>query len=155
MKKIILDLQKPYHEIEITEDSEILGLFMGKNSQKLSTEIKIIHIKPNLKSNTIVKAVVYDKSSFDAKADLIIQKGAKFTDAYLRLDALIMSENATARVIPGLEITENEVKGGHGATVGMLDKEQLFYLQSRGLDKSSAEKMLVEGFLYDILNKMK
>lgn len=155
MKKIIIDLKQDHHEIEINEDCEVMGVFIGKENDRVSTEIKIIHKEPNLKSNTIIKAVVYDKSSFDAKADLIIQKGAKFTDAYLRIDALIVSEDATARVIPGLEITENDVKGGHGATVGMLDKEQLFYLQSRGIEKDVAEEILVEGFLADLLTKMK
>lgn len=154
MKKIIIDLTKPNQEIEISEDSEIYGLFVGKKNEKLETNFKVIHRKPNLKSLTIIKAVVYDSSKFDATGDLVIEKGAKFTDAYLRLDALIMSENASARVVPGLEITENDVKGGHGATIGMVDKEQMFYLQSRGLSKKSAEKVLVEGFLSDIIRKL-
>lgn len=154
MKKILLDLTKPNQDIEITQDSEIYGLFVGKKDESLVTRLSIIHKKPNLKSLTMIKAVVYDHSNFDATGNLIIQKGAKHTDAYLRLDALIMSEDASARVVPGLEITENDVKGGHGATVGMVDKEQLFYLQSRGLDQAQAEKLLVVGFLYDITQKI-
>jgi len=67
---------------------------------KLKTELTVIHTKPNLKSLTIVKAVVFDKSSFDMIGNLVINTGAKYTDAYLRLDALIMSADASARVIP-------------------------------------------------------
>ncbi|HRN86213.1 MAG TPA: SufD family Fe-S cluster assembly protein [Candidatus Dojkabacteria bacterium] len=150
MKTIILDLTKPKIELLINEDTEIYGVFVGKKDMKLKTELTVIHTKPNLKSLTIVKAVVFDKSSFDMIGNLVINTGAKYTDAYLRLDALIMSADASARVIPSLEITENDVKGGHGATVGQVNQDQLFYLQSRGLNKTDAESLLVDGFLSDI-----
>lgn len=154
MKKIILDLTKPKQEVLITEDSEIYGVFMGHGQEKLTTEITIRHKKPNLKSLTMIKAVVFDKSVFDITGNLVIDKGAKFTDAYLKLEALIMSRDAMARVVPSLEITENDVKGGHGATVGQVDQEQLFYLQSRGLSTDQAENELVKGFLGEITTKI-
>ena len=151
MKKIILYLTKPKIKITINEDSEIYGVYVGKKNLNLKTELTIIHTKPGLRSLTIVKAVVFDKSSFDMIGNLIIKTGAKHTDAYLRLDALIMSNEASARVIPSLEITENDVKGGHGATVGQVNQEQLYYLQSRGLSGNKAEEVLVEAFLSDIM----
>lgn len=154
MKIIILDLTKPKIEILINEDTEIYGVFVGKKDMKLKTELTVTHTKPNLKSLTMVKAVVFDKSSFDIVGNLIIKTDAKHTDAYLRLDALIMSSDASARVIPSLEITENDVKGGHGATVGQVNQEQLFYLRSRGLSMSEAEELLVKGFLSNIIDKI-
>lgn len=154
MKTIKLDLTKPNIEILINEDTEIYGVFVGKDEMQLKTELTVTHLKPNLKSLTIVKAVVFDKSSFDMVGNLVIRTGAKNTDAYLRLDALIMSSEASARVIPSLEITENDVKGGHGATVGQVDQEQLFYLQSRGLSHKQSEELLVEGFLSDIIQNV-
>jgi len=66
----------------------------------------------------------------------------------------MMSSTAKARVVPGLEITENDVKGGHGATVGRVNKEQLFYLRSRGISQKRTEKLLVDGFLAEILSKI-
>jgi Fe-S cluster assembly protein SufD len=154
VKTIILDLTKPKIEIIINEDTEIYGVFVGKNEMKLKTELTVTHTKPNLMSLTTVKAVVFDKSSFDMVGNLVINTGAKNTDAYLRLDALIMSSDANARVIPSLEITENNVKGGHGATVGQVDQEQLFYLQSRGLSHKQSEELLVEGFLSNVIDKI-
>ncbi|MCA9380377.1 SufD family Fe-S cluster assembly protein [Candidatus Dojkabacteria bacterium] len=154
MKRIILDLTKPKIEILINEDTEIYGVFVGKDEIQLKSELTVTHLKPNLKSLTIVKAVVFDISSFDMIGNLVIKTGAKNTDAYLRLDALIMSSEASARVIPSLEITENDVKGGHGATVGQVDQEQLFYLQSRGLSHKQSEELLVEGFLSNIIDKI-
>ena len=154
MKKIILDLREPKIDIEIFEDTEIYGIFVGHGEDLSNSELTVIHNKPHLKSLTVVKAVVFDNSKFDMIGNLVINKGAKFTDAYLRLDALIMSTDASARVIPSLEITENDVKGGHGATVGQVNQEQLFYLQSRGLDKKKAENLLVDGFLADIIKNI-
>lgn len=152
MKQIILNLNKKNKTIEITEDTEILGLFIGKGDEKLETNLEVVHKKPRLRSNTLVKAVIYDKSKFDMTGNLVIEKGARNTDAYLRIDALIMDETASARAVPSLEITEDSVKGGHGATVGQVDKEQLFYLRSRGLSKKAAEETLVEGFIKDLID---
>jgi Fe-S cluster assembly protein SufD len=155
MKQIILDLTKPSQTIEITEDSEVLGLFIGRDHQQIQTLLNVVHNLPHVKSLTAIKAVIYDDSRFDMEGKLIINKGAKDTDSYLRIDVLIMSEGAYARAVPGLEITENDVNSGHGATVGQVDKEQLFYLQSRGLTKSQAEQILVEGFVKDLLDRIK
>ncbi len=154
MKKIILDLTKTKQAIEITEDTEIYGLFIGREKDMIQGTLEIIHRRPDLKSLTLIKAVVYDQASFDLTGNLVIEKGAKFTDAYLRIDALMMSTESRARAVPSLEITENDVKGGHGATVGQVDQEQLFYLQSRGLTRASAEEVLVEGFIADIREKI-
>lgn len=154
MKTKVIDLTIPDQIIEITEDTELLGLFIGRNDDLLSNKISVVHNSPNLQSLTRIKAVVYDKSRFDLEGLLIINKGAENTDAYLRIDVLIIGTKASARAIPSLEITEESVKGGHGATVGNIDEEHLYYLQSRGLSASMAEKMLVEGFIKDISDRI-
>lgn len=153
-KKLILDFSKPNQTIEITEDTEVLGLLIGKKSKVTNLNLKIVHKKPNLKSDILVKAVLWDKSRFDFEGDLIIKRGARNTDAYLKVDILIMSDEASARAVPSLEIEEDEVRGGHGATVGQVDEEQLFYLQSRGLDEKEAEDVLVDGFIKEIQEKI-
>ncbi len=153
MKLVKLDLTIKEQEISIEEDTEIVGYFLGYGNSHLSTSIKVIHTRPELKSLTRIKAVVFDNSVFDMSGTLIINKGAKNTDAYLRLDALMMSRNSKARVVPGLEIFESDVKGGHGATVGRVNIEQLIYLKSRGLTQEKAEELIVAGFLKDIVNK--
>lgn len=154
MKKIILDLTEAKQVLEISEDTEIFGLFIGHGTEQIKGTLEIVHRKPDLKSLTLIKAVVYDQASFDLTGNLVIKKGAKLTDAYLRIDALMMSTESRARAVPSLEITENDVKGGHGATVGQVDQEQLFYLQSRGLNRNEAEEVLVEGFIADIKEKI-
>lgn len=153
MKQLIIDVSKN-QEIEISEDTEILGFFLGKGARKVNSKIKVIHKRPNLKSFTLIKTVLYDDSEFNLLGDLIIEKGAYLTDAYLKMEVLLMSPNAKATAVPSLEITENNVKGGHGATISMLDPEQMFYLQTRNLSKIEAEKLLVEGFIQDLIQKV-
>jgi len=154
MKQIILDLTKPDQTIEVTEDAELIGLFVGRGNKSLSSLLKVVHRKPHLNSLTSIKAIVYDDAYFDMEGMLVIETGAADTDAYLRIDVLLMSDEARARAVPSLEITEDSVKGGHGATVGQIDREQLFYLTSRGLPLAEAEALLVEGFVRELIERV-
>lgn len=154
MKQILLDLTKKEKTVEITEDSEVFGLYVGRGEEKLESILEVVHKKPELQSITTIKAIVYDKAHFDMIGNLVIETGAHNTDAYLRIDVLLMDKEASARAVPSLEITEDSVKGGHGATVGQVDKEQLFYLRSRGLSETEAENMLVHGFVQELLDKI-
>ena len=149
MKTKTIDLTKS-SEIIIEEDTKIVALFIGKENAELTSVIDFVHNKPNLNSDITIKAVLYDRSRFDIEGNLIINKGAKNTDTYLKIDVLMMSEKASARAVPSLEIEEDEVKGGHGATVGEVDQDQIFYLMSRGLSRDDAEEVLVEGFIGNI-----
>lgn len=153
MQKIWLDLRKTEELIEITEPTEIYGLFIGSGEESRQQELRVVHRKPNLSSLVTVKAVLLDKSQFDFTGTLQIETGAKGTDTYLRADVLMLSDNAHARAVPALEIEETDVKGGHGATVGKLDQDLLFYLTSRGLSRREATTLMVEGFLAGLASK--
>lgn len=153
MREILLDLTKPQSDIIVTEPTQIFGVFVGTAADEILTTVNIIHNKPELQSLTLVKAVLFDNSKFDFSGNLIINKGSKHTDTYLKASVLMLSKTAQARAVPSLEIMENDVKGGHGATVGQVDQEQLFYLASRGLSLSAARDLLIRGFLEDIMSK--
>jgi Fe-S cluster assembly protein SufD len=147
MTKIQIDLTKPENIIEVEDDCEIVGLFIGKGDANIKTSLKIIHRKPHLTSRVNIKAIVFDKARFDLEGMLRIEKGAVDTDTYLKIDCLVMSDNAYARAVPSLEILESEVKGGHGATIGYLDPEMLYYIKSRGLSQKRSEETLVAAFI--------
>lgn len=147
MKKIEIDFNNPEQIIEVTQDSEITGKFIGRLDDSIKCKIIIVHKKPNLKSRVNIKAVVFDNARFDFEGMLRIEKGATGTDTYLKIDCLVMNDNANARAIPSLEIMESEVKGGHGATIGYLDPLQIYYLKSHGIPTLQAEQQLVEAFL--------
>jgi Fe-S cluster assembly protein SufD len=154
MQKAILDLTKTEQTIEITEDTQLLGLFVGHNDEEVKSRLNIIHRKPNLTSRINIKAVVFDKANFDLEAKLLIDDGASNSDTYLKVDALIMDDGARARAVPSLEIKEDNVKGGHGATVGQVNREQVHYMMSRGFSKPDAEKLIVEAFIQDIKSQL-
>lgn len=147
MRLRTIDLTQPNLELVVNEDTEFKALFVGRNSDTIKSEIKIIHRKPNLTSRVHIKAVVFDNSKFDIEPLLIIEKGASNTDTYLKVDCLVMSDGAFARAVPSLEIKENEVKGGHGATIGYIDPEMIHYLKSRGLTQEQSEELIVEAFV--------
>jgi len=154
LNQLILNLSNKTTNIEITQDTEILGLFIGKNMDKIDSILNIIHTKPNLKSNTRIKAVLYNKSQFNLLGNIIINTGAIATDAYLRIDVLLLGENSKAKVIPSLEIMESDVQGGHGATVSKINKSHLFYLQSRGLSEVDSQSLIIDGFIGEIKDKI-
>lgn len=154
MKIKKLDLNTKETDIYIDEDTELVALYIGKNENKLSNSLKFIHTKPGINSYINIKAVLNDSSEIDLEGDLIIKKNAKDTNTYLKMDVLMLSENAKARVVPSLEITQDEVKAGHGATVGEIDEDQLFYIMSRGLSSELSKQVLVDGFINEVKEKL-
>jgi Fe-S cluster assembly protein SufD len=80
--------------------------------------------------------------------------GAQGTDAYQTNRNLLLSDKAEAVSLPNLEIEADDVKCSHGATVGQLDEEELFYLQSRGLDHRAAERLVIFGFFGEVLDRL-
>ncbi len=156
MKQIILNFsevklgQSQDKTVEITEDTQLLGIFVGREKQNVQMKLRVVHKKPGLKSLTLVKAVLLERSKFDFTGELVIEKGAQLTDTYLRCDVLMMSPQASAKAVPCLEISETNVKGGHGATVGMIDSEQLFLCMSRGMSLADAQYLLAKAFVRQV-----
>lgn len=142
-----LELKNGLHTINIVEDCEIEAKFDGKKDDFLKAQIIFVHDKPNLKSRIYIKALVRDNAHFDIEAVLKIPTGAVGTDTYLKIDCLVLSDSAYTRAIPSLEINESDVKGGHGATIGYIDPEMIYYLASHGLSREQAEDLIVEAFL--------
>src|SRR3990170_4073859 len=134
---------------------EIVGLVIGKGSDERSLETYITHSAPNTKSNVNVRAVLRGKAKFDFRGNVRIEKGAKGADAYLRSDALLFDDAKMGDDTPALEILEPDVKAGHAATIGKVDENMLFYLMTRGLTRGQAERLLVEGFIEPIKEKLK
>ncbi|GIW58782.1 MAG: hypothetical protein KatS3mg086_067 [Candidatus Dojkabacteria bacterium] len=144
-REIIFD--KENIEFEINEDSDIVSRLKLSGTDSIKANLKFIHNKPYTKSRINIKAVLFDEARLDIEGMLVINSNANQTDTYLKMDCLIMSKNAYARLVPGLEIKASEVKGGHGATIGYIDLELLNYLQSRGLNQKTCENLIVDAFL--------
>jgi Fe-S cluster assembly protein SufD len=123
---------------------EVLVLIKGNGKNKFWIDGKISHLKANSKSNVVVMAALSDQAVLDFVGNVYVDGMAQGTSTFLKNKTLLLSSEAKAKTIPALEIIANEVKAGHAASVGKFDEEQLFYLQSRGFEKSVAERMLID-----------
>lgn len=130
----------------------ILGIFFGK-AHHLELHTNIVHTAPNTFSRIVIKGVLDGQATANIEGNIRIEKGAKNADADLKEHTILLSPTARATAIPGLEVLENEVKAGHGATVGRIDEEQLFYIMSRGLSIEQAKQLIIKGFLGSLLQE--
>jgi Fe-S cluster assembly protein SufD len=112
------------------------------------------HAAPDTSSDLAFKGVLDERARAVWRGVIRVDPGAQKTDAYQENRNLLLSADAQATPIPGLEIEANDVRCTHGATVGQVDEAQLFYLMARGLDRRSAQRMIVRGFFEDVLERI-
>ena len=112
------------------------------------------HAAPGTEAHVYVKTVVLGDSSFDFTGMIKIDPEAQQTDSYLENHILLLDDGAKATTVPSLEIEADDVKASHGATVGQIDQEQVFYLMSRGIPRDEAEKLITLGFLEDVVDRI-
>lgn len=131
------------------------GLYMLGDAQHSDTHSTIEHLVKNCKSNQTYKGVLNDKSRAVFNGKVFVAEGASGTDGYQSNKNLLLSNDARVDTKPQLEIFNDDVKCSHGATVGQLEEEELFYLLSRGLSEPLARNLLTYGFAEEVINKIK
>ncbi len=129
----------------------IRGAYCLGGHQHHSTTIKTAHFEPNSTSKQIYKGVIDNEASAVFQGKIHVHRNAEGTDGHQLNHALLLCDKAEVYAKPELEIYAEDVKCSHGATSGNIDKEALFYLQSRGIDKKIAKSLLTQGFLKEIL----
>ena len=134
--------------------SDMLGLYFARGDQHFDHNTRQDHVSPNANSDLLYKGALYDRSKTVFRGVIRVFPNAQRTDAYQTNRNLLLSENAEAVSLPNLEIEADDVKCSHGATVGQLDEEELFYLQSRGLNKRQAERLVIFGFFGEVLDRL-
>jgi len=132
---------------ELAGDFEISGAILLQNNDEANIETLTHHLKGNTNCRINIKTVLRDSAKWNYEGMIKIAKNAHLTDSYLQQDNLVIGENVICNTMPQLEIDANDVKASHGATVGGFDKNQLYYLQSRGLSLEAAQDTIAEGFL--------
>lgn len=132
-------------------DSEVI---FGSNDQSFDIQSNVNHEAGSTEGRVIEKSILRDKSKSLFKGMIRIKENAAKSNSYLSGRSILLDENAKSDAIPGLEILTNDVKATHSASVAQIDEEQIFYLQSRCLDKKEAERTIVEGFLEPLSRKM-
>jgi Fe-S cluster assembly protein SufD len=134
--------------------SEMLALTVADTAQEFDQRTLQIHQAPNTKSDLLYKNALRDQAKTIFSGLIIVDPDAQKTDAYQSNRNLMLSEEAEANSLPGLEIQANDVRCTHGATSSRIDAEQEFYLQSRGIRKEMADELLTFGFFEDVLNRL-
>lgn len=127
-------------------DANIAALFFPTGTQHVDLISTVAHNVGESQSETIVKSAAAGRGQARFLGNIRIAERAQATEAFLRDDALLLSRNAHIDSVPALEIAANEVRAYHGATVGAIDEEQLFYMTSRGIERKDAETMIALGF---------
>lgn len=134
--------------------SEMLALTVADGAQEFDQRTLQIHQAPNTKSDLLYKNALRDQAKTIFSGLIVVDPDAQKTDAYQSNRNLMLSEEAEANSLPGLEIQANDVRCTHGATSSRIDPEQEFYLQSRGIDKNMADELLTFGFFEEVLNRL-
>jgi len=135
-------------------DCILNGLYVTKGRQHVDNHTSIDHAMPNCTSRELYKGILDDKSSGVFTGRIMVRKGAQKTNAKQVNKNLLLSESALVNTKPQLEIFADDVKCTHGATIGRLDDEALFYLRSRGIEESSARTLLTYAFATEILSEV-
>ena len=134
--------------------SRVTGAYFADGSQHLDYDTFQEHIAPNTTSDFAFKGALRDTSSAVWRGMIRVEEDAQKTNAYQENRNLLLSRDAHADSIPGLEILANDVRCTHGATLGQVDRDQLFYLMARGLSRQEAERLIVRGFFQDVLDRI-
>jgi Fe-S cluster assembly protein SufD len=150
-----------FHRMKINNDlqgegahSEMICASRSSKKQHIDFMINSNHRAPNTYCDITAKSTLDDESSGVFRGVIRIDKNAHGTDSYLGDHALLLSDRAVANNIPSLLIDANDVKAKHGATIGQVDEEQLFYMMSRGLSAEEAEQMIIDGFFEPLAAKI-
>jgi Fe-S cluster assembly protein SufD len=134
--------------------SRVTGAYFADGTQHLDYDTFQEHIAPHTTSDFAFKGALRDEARTVWRGMIRVERDAQKTNAYQENRNLLLSKTAHADSIPGLEILANDVRCTHGATLGQVDREQLFYLMSRGLTHAEAERLIVRGFFQDVLDRI-
>ncbi len=134
--------------------SDMLSATVTEGTQEFDQRTLQDHVQPHTTSDLLYKNSLSDTAKTIFAGLIRVQPEAQHTDAYQKVRNLMLSDDAEANSMPGLEILADEVRCTHGATSGHVDDEELFYLLSRGIDRKAAQELIVHGFLNEVLERL-
>lgn len=136
-------------------EANFYGLYFTKDRQFVDNHTMVDHAVPNCESNELYKGIIDDKSTGVFNGKIFVKQDAQKTNAFQSNKNILLTKDATMNTKPQLEIFADDVKCSHGATIGQLEEEPLFYLRSRGIGEDSAKAMLLVAFAKDIIDYIK
>jgi Fe-S cluster assembly protein SufD len=151
-------LSKTFLDVDLigkNAKAEVKGLFISDLDQHFDFDTEQNHLAADTKSDLLFKGALKGKSKSVWQGMIHVAPNANRSDGYQKSSTLILSDDAKASAIPGLEILNNDVKCSHGATISNLSPDELFYLQTRGISRDEGEKLLTRGFFNQITELIK
>ena len=136
-------------------NNKTYGIFLADDEQHMSTFTNVHHAKPHCYSDQLFKGILDHKATGAFNGKIYVDENAIKTEAYQRSNNILMSGTAKMNTKPQLEIYNDDVKCSHGATVGQLDSDAMFYIRSRGIGKEEARHLLMYAFANDVISKIK
>jgi Fe-S cluster assembly protein SufD len=134
--------------------SDMLAVSIGDETQEFDARTLQDHASPHTNSDLLFKNALSDRARNTFGGLIRVEPHAHFTDAYQKVRNLLLSDDAEANSMPGLEIMADNVKCSHGATSGQIDEDEMFYLSARGIPAPVARQLLVGGFLNEVLERL-
>jgi len=136
-------------------EATVNGLYLLEGNQLVDNYTLLEHAEPHCPSHELYKGILGDTSRAIFRGKILVHQKAQKTDAYQQNENILMSDNARVNTKPQLEIYADDVKCSHGATIGQLNKDALFYLQARGISQTEAQNILLKAFADDIVDRVK
>jgi Fe-S cluster assembly protein SufD len=136
-------------------EAKVTGAYAPHGRQHVDFDTTQEHGAPNTTSDLAFRGILADRSTAVWRGMIKVDPGAQRTDAFQECRNLLLSKRAHADAIPGLEILANDVRCTHAAAIAQIDKDQLFYLRSRGLSEASATRLVIEGFMAELVERFK
>jgi Fe-S cluster assembly protein SufD len=134
-------------------DAKVTGAYAPHGRQHIDFDTTQEHGAPNTTSDLAFRGILADRASAVWRGMIKVDPGAQQTDAFQESRNLLLSKRAHADAIPGLEILANDVRCTHAAAIAQIDREQLFYLRSRGLDEATSTWLVIEGFMAELVER--
>lgn len=131
---------------------ELNGAIIGSGEQTLEIITSVTHAEPDATSGQTIRSILGQRATGSYLGSINVARDAQRTDAFQSVKAMLLDRTATANVKPELEIYADDVKCAHGATVGELDKQALFYMASRGMDPATAKTLLLKAFVAGVFD---
>jgi Fe-S cluster assembly protein SufD len=134
--------------------ASIYGVYLMDKNQHIDNQVFVDHSAPRCQSSELFKGILDDHASGVFNGHVIVRKDAQQTNAYQTNKNILLTDKATVDTKPFLEIYADDVKCSHGATVGQLDADAMFYIRSRGISESNAQILLMYAFAAEVVNKI-
>ena len=136
-------------------EGHLYGLYLQRGQSHIDNHTVVDNVKPNCFSNELYKGIIDDSATGVFNGKIFVQPQAQKTNAYQSNKNILLSDDASVNTKPQLEIFADDVKCSHGCTVGRLNEEGLFYLQSRGISEKIAKSLLLHAFAFDVLEHIR